>query len=517
MSVCLPPALQGEIELPHTVEDVRAEKARRSLETYVREAWNTVEPETSYHSNWHIGAVCYYLEAITAGEIQNLLINVPPGFMKSLLVSVFWPTWEWGPKRMPQLRYIAASNGRELAVRDTLRARRLILSDWYQAHYGDSFSLLADQNRKMRFDNDRGGSRLALSVGSGTGERANRVIFDDPHELDDADYPEQLDSAVEYNNVTLDSRLANRETDSRVVVQQRVAVNDVSGDILRKMEQGGKHYEVVCLPMRHDPAYQAVVSARNKLPQQDPRDKTGELIDPERYSEKSVEQDDITYGDRAPAVLDQKPRASGNTIYKSDDFERFDLRDLAHRHAAYGHYVFFDTAYEETDSSAYTAWVVMHLSSDYRLKPCEVGMKRLAFPDLEEKVEEVALRWNGDGKLKEVVIERAASGRSALQSLGMASQSWLAQHIKGFNPGQKSKVVRAREASLWTRKGCVLLPIPESAEWVHDFTEEIFEFPNTQYKDRTDAFTMGILYMRHFLADGLRFRGVRSIPDQDAA
>ena len=29
------------------------------------------------------------------GEIRNLLINVPPRHMKSLLVSVFWPAWEW--------------------------------------------------------------------------------------------------------------------------------------------------------------------------------------------------------------------------------------------------------------------------------------------------------------------------------------------------------------------------------------------------------------------------------------
>jgi hypothetical protein len=36
---------------------------------------------------------------LTFGDIPSnrLLINVPPGFMKSLLVDVFWPAWERGP------------------------------------------------------------------------------------------------------------------------------------------------------------------------------------------------------------------------------------------------------------------------------------------------------------------------------------------------------------------------------------------------------------------------------------
>jgi len=36
-------------------------------------------------SNWHIDLLCEYLEAVTAGEIRQLLINKPPRSMKSLL------------------------------------------------------------------------------------------------------------------------------------------------------------------------------------------------------------------------------------------------------------------------------------------------------------------------------------------------------------------------------------------------------------------------------------------------
>lgn len=500
------------IELPYSREEVEAERGRRSLETYVRAAWHVVEPETPYHDNWHVGAICEHLEALTSGEIRNLLINVPPGFMKSLLVSVFWPTWEWGPRGLAHLRYLCASNGRELAVRDTLRARRLIQSDWYQRHYGDAFTLMLDQNRKMRFDNDRLGARLAVSVGFGTGERGNRVIFDDPHQLDDADYPDALKASVDYNNVTLDSRLANRERDSKIVVQQRVATRDVTGDVLRKMEDGGRHYEVLCLPMRHDPAYQLSLMGRNILGWRDPRTKKGELLDPERYSEESVRQDEVNFGPQAAAILAQKPEEGGSKVYQAHYFERFDIRVIQELGASIGRYVFFDTAYEAETSesrrkgSDFTGWAVFDLTPDYRVQLIDSGMERLDYPELLSRVEELAAYNNLDGKLREVVVERQASGRSAVQSLQAAMDSWLQPYVKGFDTGTKSKVGRAKSASLWVRKGCVRLPIPESAPWVHDFTEELEQFPAVDHDDRTDAFTMGILWLERLLEEGLRIR-----------
>jgi hypothetical protein len=103
-----------------TLDQIRAERARReaeretqrkseqaqatrerctSLVGFVREAWHVLEPNSVYWHGWHIDAICDHLEAITAGRLNRLLINVPPGMMKSLLVSVFWPAWEWGPPR----------------------------------------------------------------------------------------------------------------------------------------------------------------------------------------------------------------------------------------------------------------------------------------------------------------------------------------------------------------------------------------------------------------------------------
>src|ERR1700720_4768415 len=45
--------------------------------------------------NWHMDLIAEYLEAVTAGHIKRLLINMPPRYAKSTCVSIMWPTWVW--------------------------------------------------------------------------------------------------------------------------------------------------------------------------------------------------------------------------------------------------------------------------------------------------------------------------------------------------------------------------------------------------------------------------------------
>jgi predicted phage terminase large subunit-like protein len=173
------------IQLGHDVVDVdqalialdRAECAD-SLAAFIRLAWPIVEPGQPYTHGWHIDAMCEHLEAITWQEIPDynrLLINIPPGTMKSLCVSVFWPAWEWGPQNMPHLRYLCASHSLDIGVRDSMRMRRLVSSDWFQDRW-PHVVLTKDQNQKTKFENTATGFRQAVAAGSITGSRGDRVI-----------------------------------------------------------------------------------------------------------------------------------------------------------------------------------------------------------------------------------------------------------------------------------------------------------------------------------------------------
>jgi hypothetical protein len=77
---------------------IEREFCARKLVNFIQRAWPVVEPGTAYVHGWHIDAIAAHLEAVTSGEINRLLINVPPGTMKSLAVGVLWPAWEWGPR-----------------------------------------------------------------------------------------------------------------------------------------------------------------------------------------------------------------------------------------------------------------------------------------------------------------------------------------------------------------------------------------------------------------------------------
>ena len=125
---------KGEyIDVDATLLAISKRKCELSLAEFIRQSWHIVEPGQPYVHGWHIDAICAHLEAITDGvEFEDgslynrLLINIPPGTMKSLTVGVFWPAWEWGPCNMPHMRYVCASHTQDLAVRDGLRMRRLI-------------------------------------------------------------------------------------------------------------------------------------------------------------------------------------------------------------------------------------------------------------------------------------------------------------------------------------------------------------------------------------------------------
>jgi hypothetical protein len=171
---------------PGLIDELDAEFATRKLGEFVRQAWQIVEPSTPFVPGWHIDAIIEHLEAVSRGEIRNLLINVPPRHMKSLLVSVFWPAWEW--IRWPERRWLYSSYAASLSIRDSVKCRRLIESTSYRRFWGDRFKLTTDQNTKARFDNDRSGYRISTSVGgAATGEGGDRIVYDDPHNVQEAE------------------------------------------------------------------------------------------------------------------------------------------------------------------------------------------------------------------------------------------------------------------------------------------------------------------------------------------
>jgi hypothetical protein len=119
------------------------------------------------------GKVSGVRDALRCFRIKDLIINIPPGFAKSMISAVFFPAWVW--IKRPEYRFLFSSYKAEYATRDSVKCRSLIQSNWYQERWKDRFKLKLDQNEKTKFENDKNdktGYRETTSVATGTGARA---------------------------------------------------------------------------------------------------------------------------------------------------------------------------------------------------------------------------------------------------------------------------------------------------------------------------------------------------------
>ena len=233
---------------------------QKSLRRFILGAWKVVEPATPFIPGFHLDAICDHLQAVSAGEIRNLLINIPPRHMKSLAVCVFWPAWEW--ITFPHRRFLFASYAQSLSERDSVRCRRLIESPWYQQHWSDRFTLSSDQNTKLRYDNNFAGCRIATSVGgAATGEGGDYVIVDDPHNVVDRESETKRVEALTWWDETMSTRLNDPKKGSKVIVMQRIHERDLSGHVLA---QGG--YDHLYLPAEFEPARRCVTTLSRSTP-----------------------------------------------------------------------------------------------------------------------------------------------------------------------------------------------------------------------------------------------------------
>ena len=289
-------------------EEVVAECARRSFHRFFVEfAWPVLLPNVPFLGNWHIHAICEHLEAVKRGQIRKLVINMPFRQLKSTIVSQAFMAWDWVDD--PQMQYLTASYARDLSTRDAVASRRIVESEKYRRCYGHCFEMTTDQNVKTRYENSKGGGRVAVSTDSAaTGFGGNRRIVDDPVNPRQADSPAHVAAGVDWWKGTISTRANDPERDTFVLVQQRLNENDTTGHVL-KNEHGWEH---LVLPMR----YEAAHSKTTSLGFVDPRTEEGELMMPSRVGETAVQELETALGAyHTNAQLQQRPEPRGGVIF----------------------------------------------------------------------------------------------------------------------------------------------------------------------------------------------------------
>jgi len=441
------------------------EHCRRRLSNFIKRAWPVLEPGQPYVHGWHMDAISEHLEAITKGQITRLLINIPPGTMKSMSTAVFWPAWEWGPMGMPSMRFIGASHEENLAIRDNVKMRRLIQSDWYQSLWPTTMA--GDQNAKTYFENDKTGWRQACPVRSMTGRRGDRVLWDDPHSVEDAHSEAELEGANRIFRETLPTRLNNPSSSAIVIVMQRLSAKDVSGVIIG--EDIG--YEHLCLPMEYE--------GRRKITSigfVDPRKEIGELLFPARFPREVVERDKKIMGQYAVAgQFQQRPSPAEGGEFMPDMIEIVDAIPAGMVTWCRG----WDLAATE-GAGDYTVGARLGKLGDGRFVVSAVVRKQYGTAKRDALIKATA-GSDGMGLVKQSLPQdpgQAGKGQAA------ALCAMLAGHHVHTSLESGDKVVRARPFASQVNSGNVVML---RGGWNETFREELRLFPNGLHDDQVDA------------------------------
>lgn len=480
------------IERLPSLADVQRERCMRSLYYFAQHAWHVLEPGRQFKDNWHIQAICEHLQAVSEGQIHRLLINVPPRHMKSLLVSVMWPVWDW--LRTPTRQFLTASYRDQLATRDALKSRQLIQSLWFQSLFGHLFTLSRDQNQKTRYQNDKMGYRIAITSMGGVGEGGDFLIADDPQNTDKMDSDPYVEATTDWWNLTFNQRLNDQNDGAIVLTMQRLSERDLSQCAI---DEGG--WEHLMLPAEYEPAR----ACKTSLGFRDPRTEAGELLWPNRIGEAALAKMKKrlgTYG--AAGQLQQRPAPAGGGIIKREGWRIIRRAELPE---FFVYALSFDTAATEDEANDPTGATVWGLS----VQPGKAGMFRLGqleewlqTPDLERRVPQFYRDWPTELNYKhgqqiygaQLWIE--AAGPTGLALVQLLQRKHPTIPITGLDPKKLGgdKNARARLAAVYIENGLVWLLDPRDDPTVPVFLDRADAFPKCKPRDTVDSAIQAILH-----------------------
>lgn len=473
---------------------LRSGKPLTAAQALALAGWPTFREWLKQHCpdfNWdwpYLRYVCDQLDRVTVGEIDRLMVFMPPRHGKSTLITERYPVYLHD--MMKGYRTIVAAYNRDLAARFSRNSKDL----------AGRLGLLQGKSLETEWETKGRGMHRAVGVNMGiTGFGADTFVIDDPiKDAKEANSPVYRAAVKEWYNKAVYTRL---EPGAKVIIiLTRWHEDDLAGWLQREHPGEWGPDNIIKFP--------AIAMRKDALGRQ-----AGEALCPQRYNVASLDRIKANVSESTWwALYQQEPRPAGGAVYIraywEPDETRYDPRDPGFTNACIARFVSWDTAFKDNPEAAYTAACVFELSPDYRLYLREVITAHLKFPDLIDMITSTARRYNFDNKLHSVIIEDRASGISALQDLQKSAPAWLKPKIRGFAE-DCSKVERAQEAAIRCRNGSVLLPWPnEETKWLLDFEDELFSFPASLRKDRVDAFTQGVLCLESILITGERGRKI---------
>lgn len=429
--------------------------------------------------------------------------------MKSLATDVFFPAWIWGPLGRPSHRFLTFSYSSGLTERDNQRFGAIVSSPLYRELWGDIVTLPAHALGTYKVANKQTGWKIASSVGGmGTGERADCVIIDDPHNVKEAESEKIRSETVRWFRESVTSRMNSPEDSSIIVIMQRVHEDDVSGVILSE-DLGYTH---LLIPMEYDGDWRG----QTEIGWVDPRTEIGELAFPERFPASAVARDKVAMGPSAVASqFQQSPTPRGGNIIMRDWWKLWPAPGYEPKE---GEPAVFppcsiivgsvDTAYSEKDENAYNAMTVWGVWYDNRERPkvvlmeawrarlplrgilpedCKTDEERKPYWGLSERVADT-IRRRG---LDYVLIENKTRGHDLMAEIRRIFRNGECS-IMPIEP-VGDKVARLHAVQALFADGMIFAP---DKAWAEMVITEVSQAPKAKYWDLTDTCAQALTWLR---------------------
>lgn len=466
-----------------TLQQIKIERAKRKLESFTSFTY------ADYEANWHHKKICEYLDRWAFGDIDRLMIFMPPRNGKSELVSRRLPAYIFGHD--PDTSIITTSYGSDLASRMNRDVQRIIDSPQYTEVFPDT-TLNGSNVRTVAGGSflrnsdifeivDHKGVYKSSGVGGAiTGMGMKYGIIDDPYKnRQDANSTTIREGIWDWYVSTFYTRL---EKGGKILITlTRWHEDDLAGRLLKlaKDDPTADQWTVINFP----------AIAEGELHPDDSREE-GEALWPNKYSVEELAKIKATVGSYEwNALFQQRPSPSKGNIFNRDWWQYYRQPPARFTEIIQS----WDCAFKGTDKSDYVVGQVWGLigADKYLLDQTRAKM---SFPATIQAIRQMSAKWP---KAKAKLIEDKANGPAVIDT--------LKREISGLIPinPEGGKIVRAMAVTADIEAGNVFLPDPSVAPWIKDFVEECAAFPNSAHDDMVDSATQALNRLGNRKAAGI--------------
>jgi len=446
-------------------------KPTLDLAKFVKGAFSIISPGDEYLHNWHIDLITNKLEQVRNGNINRLIINMPPRYLKSICINVAWPAWLIG--HQPSARIMSASYSQGLSNKHSQDCRLVLNSQWYKKLF-PKVKIAKGENQKAKFVTTKRGFRLATSTGGiATGEGGDYLIVDDPQNPSKINSKKYRDTTIEWFEQTFISRLNNKKTGAIVIVMQRLHAGDLCGYLL---ENKAKQWDLLKLPAIYE--QKTIYSFPYKI-----IINTNDVLHKERENIEDLSKIKLELGAyNFAAQYNQEPIPNIGAMIQKSWIKHYSLNELD-KIEFLQIIQSWDTAIKAKNESDYSVGITIGINNNgYYL--LDLQKDRVEFPELIKMFQSQVCKWQP----QVILVEDQASGQSLIQ----VAKTTINIPIIAIKP-KFDKVSRFAAITPLFEVGKIFLPI--EAHWRITFEQEILTFPKAPNDDQVDALSQALTYL----------------------